>query len=93
VRTASSAGVNSLQSETGRSPASLLDTYCSERRAASQENIRQSTRSTDFITPRFEASRLFRDATLSLAKDFPSSSYRSFLQLRSPGLGFGHRGD
>jgi len=55
----------------GRSPASLLDSYCSERRAASRENIRQSTRSTDFITPKFEASRIFRDATLSLARDFP----------------------
>jgi len=55
----------------GKSPPGLLDTYCSERRAASQENIRQSTRSTDFITPKFEASRLFRDATLSLARDFP----------------------
>jgi len=55
----------------GRSPASLLDSYCSERRAASRENIRQSTRSTDFITPKFEASRIIRDATLSLARDFP----------------------
>src|SRR4029079_13664770 len=55
----------------GRSPASLLDSYCSERRAASRENIRQSTRSTDFITPKFPASRIFRDATLSLARDFP----------------------
>jgi 3-(3-hydroxy-phenyl)propionate hydroxylase len=55
----------------GKSPPSLLDSYCNERRLASQENIRQSTRSTDFITPKFEASRHFRDATLSLARDFP----------------------
>jgi 3-(3-hydroxy-phenyl)propionate hydroxylase len=55
----------------GQSPATLLDSYCEERRAASRENIHQSTRSTDFITPRFEASRIFRDATLSLARDFP----------------------
>jgi 3-(3-hydroxy-phenyl)propionate hydroxylase len=55
----------------GESPASLLDSYCDERRAASRENIQHSTRSTDFITPKFEASRLFRDATLSLARDFP----------------------
>src|SRR5436190_6388798 len=54
-----------------KSPAGLLDSYCSERRAAAHENIRQSTRSTDFITPKFEASRRFRDATLSLARDFP----------------------
>jgi 3-(3-hydroxy-phenyl)propionate hydroxylase len=55
----------------GKSPPGLLDSYCRERRLASQENIRQSTRSTDFITPKFEASRHFRDATLSLARDFP----------------------
>ena len=52
-------------------PASLLDSYCSERRAAAQENILNSTRSTDFITPKFPASRAFRDATLLLARDFP----------------------
>jgi 3-(3-hydroxy-phenyl)propionate hydroxylase len=55
----------------GTSPPSLLDSYCRERRAASVENIRQSTRSTDFITPKFEASRIFRDAVLALARDFP----------------------
>jgi len=55
----------------GAAPAGLLDTYCSERRAASVENIRHSTRATDFITPRFPASRVFRDATLALARDFP----------------------
>ncbi len=52
-------------------PASLLDSYCSERRAAARENILNSTRSTDFITPKFPASRAFRDATLALARDFP----------------------
>ncbi len=55
----------------GNSPASLLDSYCSERRAAARENILNSTRSTDFITPKFPASRAFRDATLALARDFP----------------------
>ena len=30
-----------------------------------------STRSTDFITPKFPASRAFRDAALTLAPDFP----------------------
>jgi 3-(3-hydroxy-phenyl)propionate hydroxylase len=52
-------------------PAALLDSYCSERRAAARENILNSTRSTDFITPKFPASRVFRDATLALARDFP----------------------
>lgn len=52
-------------------PERLLESYCSERRAASRENILNSTRSTDFITPKFPASRAFRDATLALARDFP----------------------
>jgi 3-(3-hydroxy-phenyl)propionate hydroxylase len=55
----------------GRAPAALLDSYDSERRAAARENILNSTRSTDFITPKFAASRAFRDAALSLARDFP----------------------
>lgn len=55
----------------GRAPARLLDSYCGERRAASRENILNSTRATDFITPKFAASRVFRDATLALARDFP----------------------
>lgn len=55
----------------GQAPERLIDSYCTERRAAAQENIRHSTRSTDFITPKFPASRAFRDATLALAKDFP----------------------
>ena len=55
----------------GKAPPGLLDSYCSERRAASRENILNSTRATDFITPKFPASRVFRDATLELARDFP----------------------
>jgi len=55
----------------GEAPEGLIETYDSERRAAAQENILNSTRSTDFITPKFPASRVFRDATLSLARDFP----------------------
>ena len=49
----------------------LLETYDSERRAAARENILNSTRSTDFITPKFPAARAFRDAALGLARDFP----------------------
>jgi 3-(3-hydroxy-phenyl)propionate hydroxylase len=52
----------------GQATESLLDTYDAERTLASDENIRHSTRSTDFITPKSEASRDFRDATLLLAK-------------------------
>src|SRR5215471_304946 len=55
----------------GQAPESLIETYDGERRAAAQENTLNSTRSTDFITPKFPASRIFRDATLSLARDFP----------------------
>ena len=50
-------------------PDALLDTYASEREAAADENIRHSTRSTDFITPKSAVSRVFRDAALLLAKD------------------------
>src|SRR5436190_18575820 len=55
----------------GRAPDALLDSYDSERGYAADENIRCSTRATDFITPKNRVSRTFRDATLKLAKDFP----------------------
>lgn len=47
----------------------LLATYGPEREYAADENILNSTRATDFITPKSEISRLFRDATLDLARD------------------------
>ncbi len=53
----------------GRASDSLLDSYDVERVAAADENILNSTRSTDFITPKNEASRALRDATLELARD------------------------
>ncbi|MDQ0071202.1 3-(3-hydroxy-phenyl)propionate hydroxylase [Variovorax boronicumulans] len=52
----------------GDAPDALLDTYASEREFAADENIRHSTRATDFITPKSEVSRLFRDAVLELTK-------------------------
>ncbi len=52
----------------GAAPAALIDSYDAERVCAADENIRNSTRSTDFITPKSGASRLFRDATLELAR-------------------------
>jgi 3-(3-hydroxy-phenyl)propionate hydroxylase len=55
----------------GRAGEALLASYGPEREAAADENIRHSTRATDFITPKSEISRMFRDATLALAKDFP----------------------
>ena len=55
----------------GKAPDALLDTYGSEREAAADENILNSTRSTDFITPKSAVSRLFRDAVLALASEYP----------------------
>ena len=55
----------------GKAPDALLETYDSERVYAADENIRNSTRSTDFITPKSEVSRTFRDAVLKLAKKQP----------------------
>jgi len=52
----------------GNAPDALLDSYASEREYAADENIRNSTRATDFITPKSEVSRLFRDAVLELTK-------------------------
>ncbi len=51
----------------GRAPEALLDSYDTERVAAAEENILHSTRSTDFITPKSEAARAYRDAVLELA--------------------------
>jgi 3-(3-hydroxy-phenyl)propionate hydroxylase len=51
----------------GKSPAALLASYDSERVAAADENILNSTRATDFIAPRSPGERLLREAALSLA--------------------------
>ncbi len=55
----------------GLAPESLLDSYSDERVLAADENILNSTRSTDFITPKSEVSRIFRDAVLDLAETHP----------------------
>lgn len=49
----------------------LLDSYGIEREFAADENLLNSTRATDFITPKSEISKQFRDATLDLAAEFP----------------------
>lgn len=54
---------------TGQAPLALLDSYCIEREYAADENILNSTRSTDFITPKSAISKLFRNAVLSLSKE------------------------
>jgi len=53
----------------GKAPATLLDTYTEERAFAADENLMNSTRSTDFITPKSRVSRTFRNAVLGLAKN------------------------
>ncbi len=55
----------------GRAPDRLLDSYDEERVTAADENILNSTRSTDFITPKSEISMTFRDAVLKLAGTHP----------------------
>ena len=52
----------------GQAPDALLDSYDSERVAAADENLLNSTRATDFITPKSDISRLFRNAVLQLSK-------------------------
>ncbi|MGB0960548.1 MAG: FAD-dependent oxidoreductase [Halocynthiibacter sp.] len=52
----------------GTADESLLDTYDDERVYGADENIMNSSRSTDFITPKSETSRVFRDAVLDLAE-------------------------
>lgn len=52
----------------GTAPESLLDSYDAERIHGAAENILNSSRSTDFITPKSETSRIFRDAVLDLAE-------------------------
>ena len=53
----------------GASPESLLETYHIERSAAADENIRESTRATDFMAPTTEQEARLRRAVLSLAKE------------------------
>jgi 3-(3-hydroxy-phenyl)propionate hydroxylase len=52
----------------GRAGPALLDTYAFEREMAADDNIGHSTRATDFISPKSAISRVFRTATLNLAR-------------------------
>lgn len=53
----------------GTAPESLMESYNRERVLAADENILNSTRSTDFITPKSDISRVFRNAALDLAEE------------------------
>jgi 3-(3-hydroxy-phenyl)propionate hydroxylase len=55
----------------GESPVSLLASYDCERVEAADENLLNSTRSTDFITPKSAVSRTFRNAVLALSREYP----------------------
>lgn len=55
----------------GTAPESLIESYDWERVHATDENILNSTRSTEFITPKSGISRVFRDAVLQLAQHHP----------------------
>jgi 3-(3-hydroxy-phenyl)propionate hydroxylase len=53
----------------GTSPETLLESYHTERSAAADENIRESTRSTDFMAPASQQEARLRKAVLSLARE------------------------
>lgn len=53
----------------GLAPESLLESYNDEAIVTADENILNSSRATDFITPKNAASKALRDAVLELAKD------------------------
>ena len=55
----------------GLAPERLLDSYDAERVKAADENLLNTTRSTDFIAPKSAASRIFRDGVLALAETEP----------------------
>ena len=54
----------------GQAQDALLDTYDIERIHGADENILNSSRSTDFITPKSDTSRIFRDAVLDLSEKY-----------------------
>ena len=55
----------------GDAPEALLDSYDQERTFAADDNLLNSTRSTDFITPKSRASLRLRNAVLELARTEP----------------------
>ncbi|MBT2771991.1 FAD-dependent oxidoreductase [Halomonas sp. ISL-60] len=54
-----------------QAPKTLLSTYNTERQHGAAENLLNSTRATDFITPKSHISQVFRDVTLELAEKHP----------------------
>jgi 3-(3-hydroxy-phenyl)propionate hydroxylase len=56
---------------TGVADAALLESYNEEAITIADENILNSSRSTDFMTPKSKMSRIFRDSVLALAEHAP----------------------
>ena len=55
----------------GQASEALLDTYHDERSVAADDNLLNSTRATDFISPKNAASLVYRNAVLDLARTEP----------------------
>lgn len=55
----------------GQAPANLLETYNEERTHGSAENILNSARATNFMTPKSPIEALFRNEVLNLAAEHP----------------------
>jgi 3-(3-hydroxy-phenyl)propionate hydroxylase len=55
----------------GEAPGSLIETYSEERTHGSAENILNSTRATNFMTPKSATEAVFRDQVLNLARKHP----------------------
>src|SRR5579872_4271864 len=55
----------------GEAPSRLLDSYDAERGPAADENLRHSTRTTNFLAPHRPAALAARDAVLALAAHHP----------------------
>jgi len=54
---------------TGEADRGLIDSYNAEAIITADENIKNSSRSTDFMTPKSAVSKAFQDAVLELAAD------------------------
>ncbi len=54
----------------GIAPRSLIESYNDERIMGADENIRNSSRSTDFMSPKNDQSLAFRNAVLELSNDY-----------------------
>jgi 3-(3-hydroxy-phenyl)propionate hydroxylase len=55
----------------GQAPPSLIESYNDERMHGCEENIVNSSRTTQFMTPKTPVERQLRDAVLALAREFP----------------------